>query len=81
MILCYFTGTLSLEPRAPSGVLLYCHCCCCSSEGNSGPFLAVSYAGFAPLLVEGLKELDGIMSGHQREAEARLQVNRARTCL
>lgn len=63
-----------------TGALLVCccYCCCCSSTGKSGPFLAVSYAGFAPLLVEGLKELDSIMSSHQREAESRLQVSR--TC-
>lgn len=77
-ILCCCIGTSFTRT---TGFLLVscCYCCCCSADGKSGPFLAVSYAGFAPLLVEGLKELDSIVSSHQREAEARLQVSHTRS--
>lgn len=46
----------------------YCiHDSFCRSVGRTGDYLAVNYGGFAPLLVEGVKELDRITTAQQRE--------------
>lgn len=37
--------------------------------GSPDGYLAVKYAGFTPLLVEGLKELDDIVSEQQRKTD------------
>ncbi|CAN0170479.1 unnamed protein product [Ascophyllum nodosum] len=41
------------------------------SGGTVEGFLALNYAGFVPLVVEGVKELHGIISRHQREVNER----------
>lgn len=50
------------------------------SIGKTGEeYLAVNYAGFAPLLVEGLKAVEEIMSRHREELDelrARLEVRK-----
>lgn len=46
-------------------------------DGHRGDYLGVNYAGFAPLLVESVKYLDGVVSRHERELDAmqaRIQV-------
>lgn len=45
--------------------------------GHRGDYLGVNYAGFAPLFVESVKYLDGVVSRHERELDAmrvRIQV-------